>query len=111
MNNTYIMVAILVIGAITFLLRALPFVAGRWLEKNLFTGYIKDRFPMIMMFILMLYSANITKVKSPQEFSPILLATLATIIVHFLARNFFLSILIGVLTHLILLNFNYIFSF
>jgi branched-subunit amino acid transport protein AzlD len=105
MNNIYIIGAILVIGLVTFLLRALPFIAGRWLENNLFVDYIKDRFPMVMMFILTLYAADVTKMKTAQEFMPVFCATLATIVVHFLVRNFFLSIFIGVITYITLLHF------
>ena len=59
-------------------------------------SYIKERFPMIMMFILTIYAANIPKSQSISTILPELIAVIVTGITHWLLKNFFLSIFIGV---------------
>lgn len=105
MDNHRIIISICIIGAITFCLRALPFSLGFILKKSAFISYIKERFPMIMMFILTIYAANIPKSQSISTILPELIAVIVTGITHWLLKNFFLSIFIGVSMYITLSHY------
>lgn len=107
MSGTYILTSILIIGAVTFLLRALPFTIGRWLESNAFIAHIKAGFPMIMMFILTCYAANLPKAQSALEITPQIVALGVTSIVHWYVKNFFLSIFVGVAVYIALIQLHF----
>ena len=51
-SGVYIAAMIVVMGLVTWGLRALPFFFKDWLNAHPFIAYIKNRFPLIMMLIL-----------------------------------------------------------
>lgn len=102
MDNYRILISFFIIGIITFCLRALPFSLGFFLKKSVFISYVKERFPMIMMFILTVYAANVPRSQSINEILPEIIAIVMTGMTHWFLKNFFLSIFVGVSVYITL---------
>lgn len=105
MINLYVLTGIIVIGAVTFLLRALPFMMGRYLHRYAFIQYVQNRLPLVMMFILTVYASNLVKKQSIEQALPILIALLMISLCQLLLKNTLLSIGLGVLLYCSLLQF------
>ncbi|NQZ48621.1 MAG: AzlD domain-containing protein [Moritella sp.] len=102
MNNNYIIISILIIGVVTFILRAIPFAVGNKLNNYPFIMYISDRLPLVLMFTLTVYASGVPKAATVDEIMPQLLALVATVIIHITMKNYLLSILIGVISYMYL---------
>ena len=63
MSHLQIAMMVLVMGLITWGLRALPFFFKDWLNAHPFIAFIKSRFPLIMMFILVVYASEVYKAR------------------------------------------------
>lgn len=56
MNTGYVISVFLAMGAVTFALRALPFLCGRWLESHPVVARLGDFLPLAVMTLLVLHS-------------------------------------------------------
>ncbi len=52
-DHTYVISAILLMGLVTFALRALPFVAARWLQKHPIVKRFGQFLPLAIMTLLL----------------------------------------------------------
>ena len=98
----------IIIAAIANLLtRFLPFIFLKKYYKDFL--YLKNEFPTVMLTILTLYMIY-SKDISILNFSYKLFGVFITIIIHLLFRRFLLSVFIGSLTYIILINSKNIFN-
>lgn len=104
MNNSYIYVSMLIIGLVTFILRATPFMLGKKLKNIDFIVYIENKLPVIMMFILTFYAAGLSDAHSIDVVQDQLLALTLTVVMHFMLNNYLASILSGVVFYVYLAN-------
>ncbi len=104
MNNSYIYASMLIIGLVTLMLRATPFLFGKKLKDIGFIVYIENKLPVIMMFILTFYAAGFSEAGSIDVVQDQLLALTLTVIIHFTLKNYLASILFGVVFYVYLTN-------
>lgn len=58
MNDaTYVVGVVVAMGAVTFALRALPFVAARWLQRHAVVARLGRFLPMAIMVVLLMHAS------------------------------------------------------
>lgn len=96
---------ILIAAAITFALRAVPFVLfGRGKAMPPLMEKLARRLPAAIMAVLVVYSLKSVAAQSLRESLPLLLASAATVAVHLWRKNAPLSIALGTLLYMILIR-------
>ena len=103
-SGVYIASMIVVMGLVTWGLRALPFFFKDWLNAHPFIAYIKNRFPLIMMLILVVYASDAYKAQHFSEIQFALLAIALTAILQVVSKNYLLSLFGGVALYMLLVN-------
>jgi len=56
-DTGYILTVIVLMGAVTLLLRALPFIAGHWLRRHAIVQKLGDGLPLSIMVLLLVDTA------------------------------------------------------
>lgn len=102
MDQNYVFITIVLMGLITVLLRALPFIAGKFLRRHSFVQKLGDSLPLAIMSLLLidtLYSQSQTNIHGIwQE----ILAAAIAIVFQIKTRQPLLSILAGTVIYVIL---------
>ena len=88
----------------TWGLRALPFFFKDWLNAHPFVAYIKNRFPLIMMLILVVYASDAYKAQHFSEIQFAVLGIALTAILQVVFKNYLLSLFGGVALYMLLTN-------
>ncbi len=88
------LLAIAVMGAITFALRALPLAAYRWLIASRFVDALNRLLPLCVMVILLLFSLRGTPAE-PRVLASELLGLLAVAASYLRWRNPLASVILG----------------
>lgn len=103
MNNGHALLLILVMAAVTFFLRALPFIAFR---KHTPAGllYLGRVLPYAVMGILVVYCLRNTSFLSGNHGIPEAAACLTVLLLHKWKHNTILSIVAGTVVYMILLQ-------
>lgn len=109
-NNLFILLIILSSALIIFLERALPFLLFSRKKIPNFIGIVEKTFPPLIMACLFLYCLKdinfINNAKIfPKGFLPQLISISLTIVLHLIKRNAFLSISIGTISYMLMINF------
>jgi branched-subunit amino acid transport protein AzlD len=104
MNATYIVEATLAMAAVTFALRALPFVAGQWLHKHPSVERLGKALPLAIMTLLLLHSGTAAALDNPRGPWAELLAVALVGALQWRFRHPLLSILAGTVTYVALRN-------
>ena len=103
-DTGYALGAIILMALITFALRALPFVASRWLQRHAVVGRLGRFLPLAIMTLLLLHSI----VGAAREHAggpwPELLAAGLAALLQWRSRNPLLSIVAGTGLYLLLRN-------
>jgi branched-subunit amino acid transport protein AzlD len=99
-----VLVSVLVMAAITFALRALPFVALRRFTDSAIVHYVGAVMPPGVMVILVAYNVSSVHVAQRPYGVPVAAGVLATVAVHHWRRNALLSIVSGTALHVALLH-------
>lgn len=94
-NNLYILSGILLVAAVTWALRALPFAMLAPLRNSALLNYLGDRMPVGIMCILIVYTLADVNLRSPAEALPAAAALAVTIGLHLWRRNAIISIFTG----------------
>ena len=106
MNNSYIWLAVAVISLVTALLRFLPFLI--W-GQNKKTPKIIEKLgrtlPYAIMGMLVVYCLKDISFNSIQGFLPTIISSLVVIVSYILKRNTLISIVLGTVCNIILLQF------
>ena len=103
-SGVYITSMIVVMGLVTWGLRALPFFFKDWLNAHPFVAYIKNRFPLIMMLILVVYASDAYKAQHFSEIQFAVLGIALTAILQVVFKNYLLSLFGGVALYMLLIN-------
>lgn len=99
---------ILLSGAITFALRALPFVIfGGRKELPPLLGQLAKFLPPAIMAVLVIYCFKTLPLLPPLQWLPSLLATLATVGLHLWKKHTILSVFVGTACYMVLLQVVY----
>ena len=103
-SGVYIAAMIVVMGLVTWGLRALPFFFKDWLNAHPFIAYIKNRFPLIMMLILVVYASEVYKAQHLSEVKFALFGIALTALLQLIVRNYLVSLFAGIALYVVLVN-------
>jgi len=92
MESSYLLPAILVMVAVNYLTRALPFLFFRNRTTPASILFLERYFPPVIMTILVFYSLKEVNFRSAPYGSHELSAVAVTILLHLLFKNYLLSI-------------------
>lgn len=95
MNPVYVIGVLVAMMAVTFALRALPFVADTWLKKHPMVQRLGDFLPLAIMSLLVLHSGVGAALGDPHRPWPELAAVAVTVLMQWRLRHPLLSILCG----------------
>lgn len=102
LSQIFLMIALM--GAITWGLRALPFFFKDWLNAHPLVDYIKSRFPLLMMLILVVYASEAYKAQHWMDIQTAVLCMGLTAALQFFFRNALLSLFAGVALYVVMVN-------
>lgn len=95
---------ILAMSLITFALRALPFVAARWLHAHPLVERLGRFLPLAIMVLLLLHALRGAAQEDPLSPWPELLAITLVILLQWRSRNALLSIVLGTSAYVLMRN-------
>jgi branched-subunit amino acid transport protein AzlD len=100
----YLLGVIVAMGAVSFALRALPFVAAQWLNKHPLVHRLGEFLPLAIMTLLLVHSAVGNAADDPAAPWPELLAVALVVLLQWWRRNALLSIVLGVCAYVTMRN-------
>ncbi|MBS1228405.1 MAG: AzlD protein [Proteobacteria bacterium] len=100
----YIVGVIAAMALITLALRALPFIAAQWLQKNTIVERLGEFLPLAIMTLLLLHSAAGSAQQDRLGPWPELLAVVMVIVLQWRSRNALLSIVLGTTAYVVMRN-------
>lgn len=107
MNDTgYLLAVIVVMGAVTFGLRALPFLSARLLRRFPVVQHLGRFLPLAIMVLLLVHSATGAAREHAYGPWPELLAIAVTCLLQWRSRNPLLSIVAGTALYVLLRNWH-----
>ena len=95
MSTNHVLAVLVAMMAVTFALRALPFVAAQWLQKHPFVQRLGNFLPLGIMTLLVLHSGIGAAADHPRGPWPELAAVATTAAIQWRLRHPLLSILCG----------------
>ncbi len=101
MSHWYVWSAIVAMAAVTFLIRALPFLGARWLKGSPRVSQIGVFLPPAIMALLLIHSVRELGASSPQSWWPALVAVGATLLLQILAGRALVSIASGTVLYML----------
>ena len=104
MPFSQMLVMMALMGAITWGLRALPFFFKDWLNAHPLVDYIKTRFPLLMMLILVVYASEAYKTQHWADIQTAVLCMGLTAVLQLFFRNALLSLFVGVALYVVMVN-------
>lgn len=104
MSGLDYLIAALIMGAVTFGLRAFPFVARGVIAHHKRIQILGRRLPVAMMVLLTLYAMNVHNWNQPSDGYAQLLAVAVVAALQLWRRQALLSILSGTLVYMTLVN-------
>ncbi|MGK5639172.1 branched-chain amino acid transporter permease [Streptomyces sp. URMC 126] len=103
-DTGYLIAAVAIAVAVTWALRALPFVALAPLRSSPLIGYLKKAMPVGVMVVLTVYTLRDLDWRVPDRAWPTVLALACTVALHLWRRNVLLSVLGGTVVHVVLVS-------
>ena len=103
-EGRYVGGVIVAMAGVTFVLRALPFVAAHWLKKHPIVHRLGQFLPLAIMTLLLVHSAAGAALEHPAGPWPELLAVALVVLLQWRSRNALLSILAGTCVYVLLRN-------
>ena len=100
----YIALMIAVMMLVTWGLRALPFFFKDSLNEHPFIAFIQNRFPLIMMLILVVYASEVYKAQHLSEVQFSLIGIGSTAVLQLFFKNYLLSLFAGIAVYVALVN-------
>lgn len=105
MSNTYAMIAIAIMAAVTILIRFIPFIIFSGNRKTpAFIAYLGKVLPYSIMGMLVVYCLKGTNFQSLQGFVPAVVASLVVVLSYVWKRNTLISIISGTVVYMILIQ-------
>jgi len=102
----YLLTAILAMGAVTFALRALPFLSARLLRRSPVVQHLGRFLPLAIMTLLLVHSATGSAREHANGPWPELLAIAVTALLQWRSRNPLLSIVGGTALYVLMRNWH-----
>jgi branched-subunit amino acid transport protein AzlD len=104
MNSGYVLGVLAAMGIVTFLLRALPFLAAQWLRRHAIVGRLGKFLPLAIMALLLLHTG--VQAASEHAHGPWfeLIAVACVVVLQWKWRNALLSMLVGTLVYVLMRN-------
>ncbi|OXR49590.1 branched-chain amino acid ABC transporter [Pusillimonas sp. T2] len=103
-DTDYVWAVIAVMAGVTFALRALPFVAGRWLRRQGLVHKLGATLPLSVMTLLLLHTMVGATRENPAGIWQEGIAVLLVIVLQWRTRNTLLSIVMGTAAYLLMRN-------
>ena len=103
-DASYNVGVIAAMALITWALRALPFVAAQWLQKNPLVERLGEFLPLSIMTLLLLHSAAGSAQQDRLGPWPELLAVAIVVVLQWRSRNALLSIVLGTGAYVLMRN-------
>ena len=104
MSELDYLIAALIMGGVTFGLRAFPFVARGFIAHHKRMQILGRRLPVAMMVLLTLYAMNVHHWRQPSDGYAQLLAVAVVAVLQLWRGQALLSILSGTLVYMALVN-------
>lgn len=104
MSNQYLFWAMMIMFIITFIIRALPFIAMKNADKKPLLQFFGRTMPPGIMIILVVYSISSIDYNLPPHGAPALISIVVVAVLHHIWRKPLLSIGLGTLAHVLLLQ-------
>uniref|UniRef100_UPI003342A9A6 branched-chain amino acid transporter permease n=1 Tax=Castellaniella defragrans TaxID=75697 RepID=UPI003342A9A6 len=104
-DSGYTLSAILAMAMVTIALRALPFVAGRWLRRHALVRKLGNALPLSIMVLLLLHAVVGSARANPGGIWQELLAVALVVALQWRTRQTLLSIAAGTAVYVLLRNF------
>ncbi len=105
MSNSFVAISIAVMALVTLLIRAFPFLVLGNKATPKYIEYLSKYLPYSIMGMLVIYCIkNVSLVKSPHGL-PELIAIVITATLQAYKRNTLLSIIIGTVVYMLLIQF------
>ncbi len=106
LSNSQVLAIVLVIAAVTFLLRLMPFVLfGRKKDAPAYILWLGDVLPYALIGMLMVYCFKGVNVAVAPHGLPELIAGLFVVGIHLLLRNTLLSVGAGTVCYMVLVQY------
>lgn len=102
MIDTKALAAVFVMAAVTYLIRALPFLVLKEKETPAFITYLGKYLPYAIIGMLVVYCLKDASVLSGNHALPELLSILLIVVLHVWKRNTLLSIIGGTVCYMLL---------
>jgi branched-subunit amino acid transport protein AzlD len=103
----YAVGVIIAMGLVTFALRALPFVASRWLNKHPMVQRLGEFLPLAIMTLLLVHAMTGSALEHAAGPWPELLAIALVVLLQWRSKNALLSIVIGTSVYVLIRNLNF----
>jgi len=104
MDADYLIIVILAMGAVTFGLRAFPFLGAHWLRRSAIVRHLGRFLPLAIMVLLLVHSASASAREHTTGPRPELLAIALTCILQWRTRHPLLSIVGGTAVYVFMRN-------
>ena len=104
MEYGYLLAVIFLMGAITFGLRALPFLSAQWLKRSPVIQHLGRFLPLAIMALLLVHSASGAAREHDAGPWPELIAIVLTCLLQWRSRNALLSIVAGTAVYVLMRN-------
>lgn len=104
MDTGYLLIVIATMGAVTFALRALPFLSAQWLRRSPVVQHLGRFLPLAIMALLLVHSASGAAREHATGPWPELLSIAVTCLLQWRSRNPLLSIVAGTALYVLLRN-------
>ena len=104
-DSVYVIAVIVIMGLVTFAIRALPFFAAHWLQEHPIVTRLGRFSPLAIMTLLLLHSMVGSAQEHPAGPLPEVLAIAVVVLLQRWRRNPLLSIMTGTALYVFMRNF------
>ncbi|GAA3548819.1 branched-chain amino acid transporter permease [Zobellella aerophila] len=104
MSDLDYLLAALIMGLVTFGLRAFPFVARGFIAHHRRIQVLGRRLPVAMMVLLTLYAMGVHRWEAPADGQTQIIAVVVVAVLQLWRRQALLSILLGTLVYMAQMN-------
>jgi len=103
-DATYVVGVVMAMGAVTFALRALPFVAARWLQRHAVVARLGRFLPMAIMVLLLLHASVSMAQGHARGFWVEAVAVLLALALQWWGRNALASMAVATVVYVVMRN-------
>lgn len=108
MNNTYVFLGIATMAIVTIVLRFIPFIFLSDSKEYKTINYLSQVLPCAIMGMLVIYCLKDINFNSTRNYLPAIIASIIVSISYILKRKTLLSILLGTIVYMFLLQYIFV---